>query len=341
MMMRLKRYTVAAFVWMGLVGWFVYGFVTSDSLSINLFGRELPEMPIALLVVIPLFVLYLASMAHMWFYSLLESFKERRYEKDFEKLVDAIVDAYLGKAERHYDFKTDRYKLLGMLLENTQLKPLKDIAGTTNNEKIDTILEVLNKIEAGEVVEMKQYKLRSENELVIANNRNRYKKGEISAQKVLSEPEKYSEVLCKEVFEEYIETAPLSEIEKYKHFMTPKALNTLFGRINADEHRLELPSAKLIELINMLDLDEKDFITISKTLSNSDMLPEQRMELFEMLSAQNDKATDAYLYTLYDLEMVSKAAETLEILPKDEHKNFRAYKALKECGHNFNIDMFV
>lgn len=340
-MMHLKRYTIATLIWIALVGWFVYAFVTTEVQRIDFFGTMLPALPIALWVVVPMLVLYLASVVHMWFYSFVGNFQNRKYEKDYEKLIDAIVDAYLGKANRHYEFKTDRYKLLGTLLENTELKPLNDIAGHIGQDKIDNILDTIKKIEAGEVVEMKQFGLRSENPLVIANNRNRYKKGDISAERVLNAPDKYSKVLAKEVFEEYVLTAPLPNVERYKEFMTPKALNRLFARINADEHRLELSTQKLVEFINMLELNEEDFITISKTLSSSDMLPEQRMELFEMLSTQNDKATAAYLYTLYDLEMVSKAAEILDILPKDEHKNFRAYRALRECGHNFNIDMFV
>lgn len=340
-MMHLKRYTIAALLWIALVGWFVYAFVTADAQKINFFGTMLPALPTALWVIVPLLVLYLASVAHMWFYSFLGSFQRRKYEKDYEKLINAVVDAYLGKANRHYEFKTPRYKLLGMLLENTELKPMNDIAGSVGNDKIDKILEIIKQIEAGEVVEMKQFGLRSENPLVIANNRNRYKKGDLSAEKVLNAPEKYSKVLAQEVFEEYVLTAPLANIERYKEFMTPKALNRLFARINADEHRLEIGTDKLVEFINMLELGADDFVTISKTLSNSDMLPEQRMELFELLSTKNEKATDAYLYTLYDLEMVSKAAEILDILPKDEHKNFRAYKALRECGQNFNIDMFV
>ena len=41
-------------------------------------------------------------------------------EIETENIIDAIVDAYLGKEERHYSFKTDRYQLMGSLLENTK-----------------------------------------------------------------------------------------------------------------------------------------------------------------------------------------------------------------------------
>lgn len=340
-MMYLKRYTIASLIWIALVGWFVYAYVTQDSYVVNFFGTTLPAISIALLVIVPIFVLYVASAAHMWFHSLLHTFKDRKYQKDYEKIIDAIVDAYLGKANREYEFKTPRYKLLGLLLENTAIKPLKDIAGKTDNEKIDNILELLNKIKSGEVVDLKPYKLSIDNELVIANKRNKYKHGFLTAETILSNSAKYADVLCKEVYVDFVQTASLEDIEKYKNYMSEEALNIIFTRINADENRLEIPNDKLIELMNMLEFDKKNFITISTTLSKSSMIPEQRMKLFETLIESNEDAMDAYLYTLYDLEMLTPANEILDIASKEDYQNFRAYRALKEAGKNFPIDMFI
>lgn len=340
-MMYLKRYTIASLVWMALVGWYVYAYVSQDSFAVDFFGTTMPAVSIALLVIVPIFVLYIASAAHMWFHSLLHTFKDRKYQKDYDKIIDAIVDAYVGKANRHYEFRTPRYKLLGMLLENTAIAPLKDIAGTTKNEKIDTILEIINKIKMGEVVDLKPYGLQADNELVIANKRNKYKNGNLTAEVILGNSAKYADVLCEEVYVDFVQTAPLAEIEKYKQYMTEKALNIIFARINADENRIEIQNDKLIELMNMLNFDKKNFINISRTLSKGGMIPEQRMKLFETLIESNEDAMDAYLYTLFDLEMIAPADEILDIASQDEYLNFRAYRALKECGKNFNIDMFI
>lgn len=339
--MHIKRYTIASFIWIALVAWYVYAYVTPEAYLLDLFGIHLPALFIALLVVLPIFVLYVASVLHMWFYAFLSSFKLRKYEKDYEKIIDAIVEAYLGKVNRHYEFKTDRYKLLGLLLENTSIAPRKDFAGTTNNEKIDNILEILNKIQSGEVVDLKPYNLLPENELVIANELNKYKNGSKSAEKILSGGAKYADSLKKEVYKDFVKEASLENIVRYKEYMSTEALNRIFSRINADQNRLEIPNEKLMELINAQELSKEDFISISTTLSTSDMIPEQRIKLFEMLSEKNDDAMEAYLYTLYDLEMVDLAADILNLASEDEYKNFRAYKALKECGQNFDIKMFI
>ncbi len=340
-MMYLKRYTIASLVWMALVGWFVYAFVSQDSYVVNFFGTELPTLSIALLVIVPIFVLYFASAAHMWFHSLLHTLKDRKYQKDYERILDAVVDAYLGKANRHYEFKTPRYKLLGLLVENTAIEPLKNIAGKTGNEKIDNILELLNKVKDGEIVDLKPFSLRADNEVMIANERNAYTKGELTAENILGYDSRYADVLCQEVYIDFVKTASMEDIEKYKKYMTEEALNIVIARINADENRLEVPNEKLIELMNMLSFNTKNFITISTTLSRSGMIPEQRIKLFETLSESNEAAMDAYLYTLYDLEMLTPANEILDIASKEDYQNFRAYRALKECGKNFPIDMFI
>jgi len=339
--MYIRRYTVAAVIWMALVGWYVYAYITHDTMGLDFFGIPLPSLSIALWVVLPVAVLYIGSVFHMAFYSFLGGLKLRKYDQDYEKMIDAIVDAYLGKKERNYIFKTERYKLLGSLLENTTLSPTNDLIGFTGNEKIDNILKALEKIKRGEVVDLKQYRLSPTNPLVIQNEKNKYKMGALSAATILSNPSKYDKQFCEEVYAEYVKTAPLADIEKYKEFLTKEALYNIFARINADKNTLDISNETLIELMKQLELSKKDYIEISSILAKSGMLPEQRMKLFEVLGDEDEDAMEAYLYTLFDLEMLAPAKEILQNSHADEFQNFKAYYALKECGKNFSIELFV
>ena len=336
----MKRYTIAAFVLMALVWLFVSNSVPggSGSTSIDLFSIPLPSFSIAFWVVVPLFILYVASVAHFSFYSLLGNFKLRKYEKDYEKIIDSIADAYLSKENRNHSFKTDRYRLLGSLIDNTTLFPNTSIV--TTDAKISTILEVIEKIKNGEVVDLKSYALKSNNPLVTQNNRNRYKSGVLSAEDVLSHSSEYTNELCQEVYEELITNSPLYAIEQYKEFITKSSLYKILARINAPENTLEISNETIILLLEKLTLDTKEYINISLALSNN-MIPEQRIKLFETLSVNNDEIMDAYLFTLFDLEMVSLANEILSISQQDEFIKFKAYAALKECNKNFNINLFI
>ncbi len=338
--MYLKRYTIASFLLIVIVGWYIYAFITQDSISVEFFGIHFPAMSIAVLVVIPLFVLYGTSILHMGFYSMLGGFESRKYDKDFERYIDSVIDAYLGKQVRNHVYKTDRYKLLGGVMDNSVLMANPTLHSDTNNEKINNIINLINEIKEGKIVDLKKFNLKLTNPLVVLNQRNMYKNGDINAEDILSSKDKYAQELYEEVYVDFAKTAPLYAIENYRKHITNKALFEILARINADENTLEVSNEALISLLEVLELRENDYLDISKRLSKT-MIPEQRMKLFETLSETHDDATAAYLYTLFDLEMIAPADELLENTRPDEYLNFKSYRALKECGKNFNIELFV
>ena len=338
--MYIKRYAITGFIFVVLVGWYVYAFITQESMDMNLFGIALPSFSIALWVVLPLIFLILASIFHIAFYSFMGNMQQRKYEKDYNKLIDAVVDAYLGKQNRKNSYKTKRYELLGSIIDNANIYPTFDSVALVSNEKIAKVLEIIDAIKKGEVVDLKKYALESSNPLVIQNHRNRRAKGEISCEDVLTHFSKYDPSFCQEVYVEFVESAPWYAIEKYKQFLSKEALFKILERVNAQENTLELSNETLLLLFAELDLDAKEYIAISNTLS-AHMLPEQRIKLFEALSEKEEEAVSAYLFTLFDLEMLAPADEILDNSQADEYLNFKSYRALKECNKHFNIKLFV
>jgi len=335
--MYIKRYTIASLMFFLLVGSYVYGYITKESMSIELFGIPLPSLSIAIWTLVPLVILYIASVAHMVFYSLVSTLKLRKYDKDYAKIIDSIVDAYLEKDDRSNNYKTSRYKLIGSFIDSTKFYVNKELM--TDNKKINDVIDLIERVKRGEVVDLKPYKLSHDNELVLQNSKNRYKTGEINAEDVLSHSANYAVSFAKEVYVDFVKTSPMYAIEQYKEFLTKEALYNVLSRVNAEEHTLEISNDSLTLLFKNLELDKKEYIKISIALSA--MIPEQRMKLFEILSDENDDATDAYLFTLFDLEMLIPAAEILEISQPDEYMNFKAYYALKDCNKHFNINLFI
>lgn len=337
--MQIKRYTIASLLLIALVGWYVGTFVSSESISINIFGVVLPSLSVAVWVTIPLIVLYLASLAHFSFYSMMGSFKLRKYEKDYEKIIDSIVDAYLSRENRHHMFKTPRYKLLGSLIDNTTLFPSNINSSSVEDEKISSTLKLIEDIKNGEVVELKKLSLPVDNVLVIQNNRNKYKVGELSDEDILSHPDSYDSALLQEVYTDFVKTSPVYAIESYKQSMSKEALFEILLRVNADENTIEISNESLISLFDTLELTTKDYIDASSALSYT-MIPEQRIKLFETISDEKEDAMDAYLFTLFDLEMIAPADAVLDISQPDEFLNFKAYRALKETNQSFDIKLF-
>ena len=176
--MHIKKYTIAAFILIVLVGWYVYAFITQESLNIDFFGTTLPSFSIAVWVILPMIMLYVASVVHIMFYSFLGTLKSRKFDKDYDKIVDSIVDAYLGKENRSNSFKTDRYKLLGSVIDNAAIFPAGEFNADIENKKISEVLNLINKIRNNEAVDLKKYSLLPSNASVIQNERKRYKKGD-------------------------------------------------------------------------------------------------------------------------------------------------------------------
>jgi hypothetical protein len=274
----------------------------------------------------------------MTYYSLKSFFKLRNYQKDYTMLVDMIMDELLNK-EHHYHFKTQPYKLLAKVLENTSMT-IDDNIELTDNEKVNTILNMLSDIKDGKVVDLKKFNLDTTNPIMVQNQKNRMMSLDLSSEEILSKSEKYSQDILEKAYMNYVAQAPMYAIEKYKEFITKDALFIILARVNSEENTLEVSNESLLSLMDRLELNKSDYMSISKELSIH-MIPEQRIKLFEELSQKDEEANDAYFYTLFDLEMVEKAKECLESVGPDDAIRFRAYLALKESGHNYNINLFT
>jgi len=337
--MYIKRFSIAAFILMGLVGSYFYVSFPNEHLAIDILGVHSATLPIAFWVVLPMVLLYLATITHMLFYSIVGSFKLRKYRVDSETFEDSVKDALLGRIERHNSYKTDRYSLFGKVVDNARLELINEIPAT-GSEKLDETITLVSKINAGEHVDLKKFYLSKANPLVQKNDINAYNAGDIAEEKILNNVNDYSAELVSLAFTNYAKTAPLSQIEKYKAQLTKSVLLKIVARVNADENNLDISIDSLIALFKEVSLQKEDYINLSATLAEH-MLPDERIKLFKTLSDEDEVATAAYLYTLFDLEMIAPAEDILENSQHDEFVYFKAYKALKDCHKNFPIELFI
>lgn len=336
--MQLKRYTIASFILILLVGAAAYS-ISSEAISFDLLGMHFPNLPIAFWVVVPVVVLYIASVLHMMIYALVGNFKLRRLNKDSEKMIDALRDALLGVSERNYVYKTDPYKLMGKLIDNALILPF-DTLRSIGNEKIDEALELMRDLKEKKKVDIKKFHMANTTSIAIQNNLNRLERGEIDADSVLSRSDSYGEIVCAKAYESYVKSASVGSIMKYKHLFTKSSLLDFVQRINAAENGIVMSNEELVTLLNGLKLSSEDWIDISNAMSKN-MLPEQRIRLFEMLSEKNDDAMEGYLFTLYDLQMIDTANEILNNTSKDDYQIFKAYRDLKRANKHYDIAIFL
>lgn len=336
--MQLKRYTIASLILMILVAVAAYS-IDNEAISFDLIGIHFPNLPVAFWVVVPLIIMYLASLLHMGVYALVGNFKLRRLNKDHEKMIDALRDALLGVGERNYVYKSEPYKLMGKLIDHSLLMPF-DTLRSIGNEKIDEVLELMRDVKENKKVDIKKFHLPSTTSIAIQNNLNRLERGEIDADSVLSRPDSYGEIVCAKAYETYVKTASVGSIMKFKHLFTKASLSDFLQRINASENGIQISNEELVALLLSIKLDSNDWIDLSEAMAKN-MLPEQRIRLFEMLSEQNDDAMEGYFYTLYDLQMIDTANEILNNTANNDYLIFKAYRDLKKANKHYDIAIFL
>lgn len=336
--MQLKRYTIASLILMILVAAAVYS-IDNEAISFDLLGIHFPNLPVAFWVVVPLIIMYLASLLHMGVYALVGNFKLRRLNKDHEKMIDALRDALLGVGERNYVYKSEPYKLMGKLIDHSLLMPF-DTLRSIGNEKIDDVLQLMRDVKENKKVDIKKFHLPSTTSIAIQNNLNRFERGEIDADSILSRPDSYGEIVCAKAYETYVKTASVGSIMKFKHLFTKASLIDFLQRINASENGIQIANEELAALLTSIKLDSNDWIDLSEAMAKN-MLPEQRIRLFEMLSEQNDDAMEGYFYTLYDLQMIDTANEILNNTANNDYLIFKAYRDLKKANKHYDIAIFL
>jgi hypothetical protein len=313
--------------------------IDNEAISFDLLGLHFPNLPVAFWVVVPLIIMYLASLLHMGVYALVGNFKLRRLNKDHEKMMDALRDALLGVGERNYVYKSEPYKLMGKLIDHSLLMPF-DTLRSIGNEKIDEALQLMRDVKENKKVDIKKFHLPSTTSIAIQNNLNRFERGEIDADSILSRPDSYGEIVCAKAYESYVKTASVGSIMKFKHLFTKASLVDFLQRINASENGIEIANEELVALLASIKLESNDWIDLSEAMAKN-MLPEQRIRLFEMLSEQNDDAMEGYFYTLYDLQMIDTANEILNNTAHNDYLIFKAYRDLKKANKHYDIAIFL
>ena len=192
--MQLKRYTIASFIFMIVTGIITYS-ITTETASFDLFGIHFPNLPIAFWVVVPVALMYFVSLLHMLFHTFMGSLKLRKLDRDNNKMIASLADTLLGVNGRNNTYKSDAYRLMGKVIDNSLLMPYETLR-EVGDEKIDEALRVLRDVKEKRKVDLKKFSLDKTASIVIENNLNRLERGELTSDEVLSHIDTYGNVVA-------------------------------------------------------------------------------------------------------------------------------------------------
>ncbi len=334
--MGIKKYIGFGLLFILLLGVFVYSF-EGGKYTLSLVDVPI-RLPIAVWVILPVIMLFLMSVLHLFFYGTKNMVVLRRVKKDGEKFTEAAKQALLGK-EINTEYKSEIFKLPGAILPLLNADPYKAKKYRIYDDDIQDILEAKERLENGEVVDLDSYHLKDANPYVIQNARNKLAEDKTYATTILKRCD--NKTLCKEAFLEFATYAPLEEMQKYEIEPSREVFDIMISRIGAEENPLEISDEAMITYLKALDYESDDFVAMLKKLRLK-MAPDDLARLAEKLSHEfPEKSAEGYLYVMFDLQMIDNAREFLVNAPEDAYQKFRYLLFLKEQGRNFDTELFV
>lgn len=305
----MKKYSIVAIISIFLIGLFVY-INSADKLTLFFFGVKITLFT-ALWVVIFLSFFFILSFIAMAIIKYGGYRFSKNIKKDLKNLQTALDDKLLYKKRKVQ--KINELKLFDALIDR--------IEGTsiTPKESEDIpLLEMLEKIEAGESVDLHKYKLPIDNPWVVKNKKNEITGDRTKAKEIYKTTS--NEELKAIAFEVLKEDLSLEEVLE---FNLPLTKERLLENVEADN------IAKLIELS---DLKESDYIDIAQAMYESHKSePDLLLDMF-------NKRVYAYVYLLIEFEVIDKAKE---VTKENELAYFDYYLTLREEGNKIEIKDFL
>ena len=334
--MRLGLYIIAAIVLMSIVGIFVYT-INPENYSIDQLGMVI-TMPIAVWVVLPMVALMLASAVHMMFYGTKNFFKFKKWEKDTASLDDALYWSLLNEPKAH-KFNLPVLKQTASLLSVACVKV--DGAVDDISDKLRAALNLVSEINRGEYVDLKAKKLANvlspTNPLVIKNIMNRLNKDESFVEEVLQAKSTYSEEIFSKALNIYAKSVGFSKGRKYAKVFDKENFMSILERMTKEDD-LGLTKEVLDDFVIPLEtqLECADYLMIA-TLVMQQLSPDENLKLWREYEVKYPKAQIAYLYLLFEYEMIEKAGEYLDEHDENDFKRFRALYDLKKEHKKYKI----
>ena len=334
--MRLGLYIIASIILMVIIGSVVYSIVPTNY-SYSYFGFPV-DLPIAVWITIPMFILMLASVVHMMFYNTKTFFKFKKWEKATDSLDTALYWSLLNEPKAH-KYNIPQLKKTASLLSVSTVKV--DGAVDDISERLRGALSLISEIDRGEYVDLKSKKLDKvlspTNPLVLKNLINKIEKDENFAEEVLQSIDLYDESTFNAALNKFSMTQHFIKARKYAKVFDKNSFFILLDRVTREED-LGFNRAILDEFITALEptLQCGDYLKIA-TMTIKQLSPDENLILWKAYQNKYSKAEIAYLYLLFDYEMVDKAGEYLEEHDEEDFKRFRALYDLKKEHRKYKI----
>lgn len=325
--MRVALYIFATFALMVIIAAFTYT-VNPDHYTIELMGINF-SFPVAVWIVLPMLLLLIFTLVHMFFYGLKNYFILKKWQKDANTLEDALYWSLVNEPKEQ-KYGIDAIGSSASLLGKASLNITDNIEGLT--PRLTRVVNIIQKIKNGDYIDFKEEKMTKVfnlgNPILTQNRLNRLEADDKFVVDVLKSTSEYSKIVQAEALETFARKENFAKAQKYAKVFDIKSFFSMLERVTAEDN-LELTPDILTDFVKALDLSCQDFIKIV-SVTKKYFNPEENLTLFRSYQLENPKAQNAYLYLLFEYELLDQVAIYLNEQEDDEFMKFRALWQLKQ-----------
>jgi hypothetical protein len=336
--MRLGTYFFTGLVFIAIATGVTYFFYPGYH-SITVLGITI-NLPIAVWMAIPLLLLFLLTLLHMTYHGTRGYFQRRKWVQDARELQEALYWSLLREPKEHH-YAMPEMKEGAPLLNASHLHVVGNVHGLS--DKLMRTIEWVKRIESGEYVDLKSKKverfLSKTNPLVIHNQLNRLEVDPKFAEEVLQARESYDAAVVAKALDTLVAREDLYKLKRFFPMMQKRHFYQLLERVDRKEE-IGFSSAMAEVFATTFPLECPDYIRLLQTALKR-FKPDENLALFKKLAKEKEAAQNAYLYLLFEYEMLDEVEKFLEEHDENEFKPFRALLILKREKHHFRIDDLI
>ncbi len=336
--MRLGLYIFAALTLMGIAAVLTYT-VNPNNYIVEFMGINF-NFPVAVWMILPMGVLLLFTAIHMLFYSLKGYFTLKKWQKDAATLEDALYWSLINEPKEQ-KYAIDEFKSSAVLLGKSSVEVLDAVDGLA--PRLSKALNLINKIKSGEYVDLKENKMSkvfSEgNQYLVKNRVNRLQKDPEFVEEVMKSSSQYSKQVQKQALDIFARKETFFKARKYAKIFDAENLHVMLARA-VHEEDMGLNAEILNDFVDALKLSCVDFVKIAN-VTKKVFSPTQNLALFKGYQKKYPKAQEAYLYLLFDYELLDEASAYLDEHEEHEFLKFRAFNELKKSHKKFKLEELI
>jgi len=336
--MRLGLYIFATLGLIGIMGGLAYA-VNPNHYVIEFMGINF-NFPIALWFVLPMIVLFVFTLLHMFFYGLKNYFLLKKWHKDTNTLEDALYWALVNEPKEQ-KYAIDEVGSSAVLLGKASLNLSDNVEGLT--PRLARVVNIIQKIKNGEYVDLKEQKMtkvfNAGNPILIQNRLNCLESDEKFVEGVMRATSEYSEIVQSEALETFARKENFVKARKYSKVFDVKNFLVMLNRVTQEDD-LGLNTEIINEFVHALELKCADYISIAM-ITKKYFKPEENLLLFREFQVKNEKAQNAYLYLLFEYELIEQVGVFLDEQEEDEFIKFRALYQLKQQKNKYKLEDII